>query len=126
MRAERLDKAREFARKLSQLGDSSGLDLIDAKRANTADREELLGGADAFHFLLFGKGKTNAERLFVDCNHLLSSLAEDSSKLELQHVQQVVREYFQVVSALAALGTRKGDHVEIVLSINDKGGRQRT
>ncbi|MBV9157882.1 MAG: hypothetical protein JO097_16575, partial [Acidobacteriaceae bacterium] len=35
-------------------------------------------------------------------------------------------EYFQLVSAVAALGTRKGDHVEIVLSINDKGGRQRT
>ena len=124
LRDERFDAARRFAGKSADLGDPSGLDLLQSNRFRDADYLTVLGGITAFHSLVFGKGKPSKERFFLDYSRVLSSVSANSSAF--RSLAHTIHEYFRQLSALAALGSRKAGRVEIVLTLNGEDGKQRT
>ncbi|MBV9497788.1 MAG: hypothetical protein JO138_00295 [Acidobacteriaceae bacterium] len=126
LREERFDVARRFAGELADLGDSSGLKLIPSNHSIGGDRVEIPGGVAALHFLVLGKGKPNVDRFLLDYSRVLSSMSVNPDDNALRTLARTIHEYFQQVSQLAALGSRKAGHIEIVLTLNDEEGKQRT
>ena len=122
-----MDSAKLFAEKLASAGDQTGLNTLQPAKSSAAEHTEIIGGADAFYFLLFGNGKAKPERLLLDYARKLSTIDPHAldGKLQWQQFGQPLHEYFRRVAALMALGTRKGDHVEIPLTLADKPGKQR-
>lgn len=126
LRDEHFDAARRFARKSADLGDPSGLDLLQSNSLRGADYVTVLGGVAAFHSLVCGKGKPGKERFFLDYSRVLTSVSANSDGTEFRSLAHTIHEYFRQLTALAALGSRKAGRVEILLTLNDEDGRQRT
>ncbi len=130
LRTESLDAAKTFAGKLAAAGDPSGLSLLEQKRSAAGNRADILGGSDALHFLVLGSAKSRPDRILIDycraLNAATSDLAPTAVKAKWQRTGAAIHEYFARVSALAALGARKQDRVEILLSLRNKADRQRT
>ena len=130
LRTESLDAAKTFAAKLAAASDRSGLNLIERKQSAAGSRTEILGGSDALHFLVLGNAKSRPDRILVDycraLNAVTSDVASSAIKARWQKMGAAIHEYFARVSALAALGTRQKDRVEILLSLKNKADKQRT
>lgn len=123
LREEQFDTARQFAAKLTALGENREADLLGSNARTAGEHVEILGGVDALHFLVLGKGKTNPERVLVDLSRHLASMYAGS---DFQRESQMIRRYFERLSAMAALGRRENDHVAVVLSLSDSAAKQRT
>ena len=132
LREERLDAAKTFAAKLSSAGDRGGLDLVTPRSSSSHDRVEIPGGADALQFLLLGQSnaKITPAQALLNAASVIANQNPNSNdpnaKAEWQHLGSLVHEYFQRIAALNALGRRQDHAYEILLSLQDKPGRQRT
>lgn len=130
LRTERLDLATKFADRLAASGDRSGLDLVRPRKSAFDSRTEILGGTDALRFLITGSTKGKRDRILADYSRALSALAPTPNSparpTEWQKTAGIVHEYFQRVSMLASLGTRKDDYIDVLLSFGKKADRQRT
>ena len=126
LRTEQFDSARMFAKRLEELGDKTGLELLGERDKPTPDQVEVPGGIEALSFLTLGSAKTTPERFFFDYSQALNEHAVGTKKALLIQDGEVIRGYFQQVSALAALGARTSGGFDVALSLNDKAGRQRT
>ncbi len=130
IRNERYDVAKTFADVLAKAGDRNGQDLLQLRKSTESASSELLGGVDAFNFLVFGGGKANPDHILVNYSRKLSGTVADSHEAvatkEWLLLQARIHEYFQIVGELAALGERKNGHFEISLNLGDKAGKQRT
>lgn len=130
LRDERLDIAKIFADKLASAGDRSAQDQLQMRKSAAASSFELPGGVEAFNFLVFGGGKSSADRIMVDYSRALSAIAEDShdgvAHKNFVSFGERVHEYFRILAALTALGTRKNGEVDIEFTLANKVGRQRT
>ncbi len=132
IREERLDAARIFADKLASAGDRSGLDVLKPRTPPSSQRVEIIGGAEALEFLLMGQahGKTDPNQSLLKVAGLIANRRQPSSdpaaKEEWQHFANSIHEYFQRIASLNALGQRKVHAYEIVLTLQDKPGKQRT
>jgi tetratricopeptide (TPR) repeat protein len=130
LRTESFDAAKTFAWKLAAASDRSGLDLLERKKSSVDSRTEILGGSDALHFLMLGSAQSKPDRILIDYSRALNAVASDSAvsvlKAKWQRTGAVVHEYFTRLAALAALGSRKPDRVEILLSLKNKADKQRT
>ncbi|HZS53333.1 MAG TPA: hypothetical protein VFA65_02945 [Bryobacteraceae bacterium] len=126
LREEQLDYAQKFAEKEANLGDPSGLDLVRPHIQTSAKTIEILGGANALRFWIWGKGISNVNRFFVDYSRMLTSIAVDGNLSDSRDVGQAADEYFRQMTALAALGKRVNNHFEILLTLSSSDGEQRT
>jgi Tfp pilus assembly protein PilF len=130
LREERPDAAKIFAEKLATAGDRSGLDLVTPRSSVSHEQVEIPGGADALEFLLLGHstGKPHPEQILLTAASLMAKMnpTDEISKAAWQHMAASIHEYFQRIASLNALGQRKAHAYEIVLSLNDKPGKQRT
>lgn len=125
--AQRADGCGSFlCGKAPTWGDPAGLELIGAFRQANVETAELPGGAEGLGFLVFGKGNSKPDRFLLDYSRALTERAMGSTKTSFLEMQLLLRNYFQQVAALTALGSRRGERVEITLTLNDKAGRQRT
>ena len=130
LRDERPDLAKTFADKLASAGDRSGEALLKMGKSSESSSFELLGGVDAFNFLIFGAGTNKPDRILVDYSRTLSEMAPEHGD-DVEHKEWLlfgsrVHEYFRILRALAAIGERKQGRIEINLTLTTKAGKQRT
>jgi tetratricopeptide (TPR) repeat protein len=122
LRCGRLKDAQAFADQLAAMGDNTGRKMLQPNPVIKCESTQLVGGVDALGLLLTSQNKSQPEHFLVDYSRVLNSLG----RTEFQTAAAKVHEYFEQVAALAALGTRKPDGIELRLSLNDKSAKHRT
>lgn len=129
LRDGRMEEAAAFGKDLAAAHNALGTVLLQQKAPEAGSTVEIPGGVDALTFIVLGMAKGNANRFFVDYAKALNAMAPNASPASKQGWQELggkIREYFERVQALAALGRRKGSVIEIPLSMETKHDRQRT
>ena len=116
--------AQSFAALLQAAGDSKAREILGAEQR--ADGGALVpGGLEALAFSAHVEERVKPERFFAEyCRALIDQTAMASK--EASQYLEAIREHFQRVAALEALGRREGDRVVITLSLNGKEGRRNT
>ena len=122
LRSGRVEDARAFADQLAAVGDKNGLEMLRPKALGKPECAQLIGGVDALGFLVNGQTKSRPEHFLLEYSRILNAFG----KTDFQAVAAKVHDYFQQVAALAALGTAKSDHFELLLSLHEKSARHRT
>jgi tetratricopeptide (TPR) repeat protein len=131
LRDQRADMAEMFAAKLASAGDVTGQQLLQARKADASASFELLGGADALSFLVFGADTaTRPQRILIDFSRMLSSTAPDphdsTANRQWTAMSARIHEYFKILSELTPLGEKKNGEIEITLALKTKQDKQRT
>ena len=83
------------------------------------------GGLEALAFIAHSKPKTPPERFFVEYAKAVRLHKQGNDKVATVYFE-AIRQHFELLSALEALGQRDGDRVRISLSLRDKKAQQQT
>lgn len=118
-------RAAEFAAMLEAAGHP------EFRRSLSAEQKELdstvvPGGLDALAFVAHAKEGVPPERFFVEYSRALLERTCSSAPCKDKGYEEEIDEHFQRVSALEALGKRKGESVIITLSLKGKVERRDT
>ena len=116
--------AQSFAALLQAAGNSEARSLLGAEQR--ADNGALVpGGLEALAFAAHVEERVKPERFFAEyCRALIDHTSRVGKEANLY--LDAIREHFERIAALEALGKRQGDRVVITLSLNGKDGRRNT
>ena len=95
------------------------------KQADPAQGVWIPGGLEALAFIAHSKPKTPPERFFVEYAKAVRLHKQGNDKTAAAYFE-AIRQHFELVSALEALGQRDRNQVRISLSVRDKKAQQKT
>ncbi|MGO4880061.1 MAG: tetratricopeptide repeat protein [Bryobacteraceae bacterium] len=122
------DNDAESAQKCAGLLAAAGgkiMALAAAKRADPAQDTMVPGGLEALAFIAHSKPKTAPERFFVEYSKAVRLNKQQNDKAATAYFD-TIRDHFQLVSELEALGDREHDNVRITVSLRDKKAQRQT
>ncbi len=96
-----------------------------AKHADPAQGVWVPGGLEALAFIAHSKPKTSPDRFFVEYAKVVRLHKQGNDKAGNAYFE-AIREHFELVSALEALGQRDHDKVRITVSLRDKKSQHQT
>ena len=120
-----LKSAADFRARLTAAGNSGGEAWFLARNDETQTTATVPGGLEALAFIAHMQ-HTAPQRFFEEyCRTLVDRTTTADPKQGNLYLEGI-REYFERLASLKALGTAKGSHVEVVISRADKAATQRT
>jgi Flp pilus assembly protein TadD len=119
------ESEQKCAARLDAAGHQTRSGPAGAKPGDKAQGVRIPGGLEALAFIAHSKPKTSPERFFVEYSKAVRLYKQRNDKAAAAYFD-AIREHFELVSALEALGRRDGDRVRISLSLRDKQSQRQT
>ncbi len=124
LRDGNLDQAAGFAALLDTEGHPEYRELLGEKRS-AHDDALIPGGLDAFAVIANVKQGTPSERFFANyARQVVANVCTNNCIGD--HYTATIQSYFTAITELEALGTRDGNLVTVLLSLNSNDERNRT
>jgi len=117
------ENAQECTARLAGRQTSAG--TASAKHDDPTQGVRIPGGLEALAFIAHSKPKTSPERFFVEYAKAVRLNKQRNDKGAAEYFE-AIRQHFELVSALQALGQRDHDRVRISLSLRDKKAQRQT
>ncbi len=114
-----------FSARLTALGKNHVSDWLALGRESSPGGAVVPGGLEALAFVAQAHFRSPRHFLADYCRTLVDRTAVSDHKVAAAYLESI-RQYFQLVAGLRSLGTRKGDRVELVVSLADKKARQQS
>jgi hypothetical protein len=124
LREQDSKQARSFAALLQAAGNPQTRALLGAEQRS--DNGALIpGGLEALAFAAHVDERVKPERFFAEyCRAITDQTSSSQATKEFKLYLETIRDHFQRIEALQALGKREGDRVIITLSVNTKDARR--
>jgi hypothetical protein len=115
-----------FSKRLVDAGETA---FVSALTRPSSERREFLivpGGGDALAFVVRGKEKQSPDRFLAEYCRTIAEHVLREGPADWKRTAASLDNYFRTLSELEPLGTRKGDNLEIMLSMRDKQAKKLT
>lgn len=119
------ESANKCATRLEAVGHQSYVGPAGGKRDEQVQGVWIPGGLEALAFIAHSKAKTPPDRFFIEYAKAVRLHKQSNDKAATTYFE-AIREHFELVSALEALGQRDHDRVRISLSLRDKKAQRQT
>ncbi|HUE22564.1 MAG TPA: hypothetical protein VMQ86_12850 [Bryobacteraceae bacterium] len=119
------ESERKCAARLAAAGRKASAGAAVSKHDDSAQGVRIPGGLEALAFIAHSKPKTSPGRFFVEYAKAVRQNKQRNDKAATAYFE-AIRQHFELLSALEALGQRDGDRVRISLSLRDKKAQQKT
>lgn len=111
--------------KLADIGRKPFSDLVSLETDDPAQRILVPGGLEALAFIARSKSNASPERFFVEYAKAVRLHTRRDVKAAAEYFE-TLRQYFELVAALEALGVRDHDKVTMRLSLRDKASQHQS
>ena len=119
------ESAQKCTARLAAAGRSTDSGPVVSTHDDPARGVWIPGGLEALAFIAHSKPKTSPERFFVEYAKAVRLNKQRNDKSAIAYFE-AIRQHFELLSALEALGQRDRDRVRVSLSLRDKKAQRQT